>query len=109
MFVSYDVLGAELLAQGNLDEAKAQCLNGLAVIQKLAKQDPANTDWQYNLSDSHTGLGDVYRAQKDFDNALAEYQSALDISQKLTERDSTNSDWQHAGWRLSMRNSGMSC
>jgi hypothetical protein len=71
LFVSYDDLGSLLLAQGNLNQAKVQGLNGRAIIEKLVKQDPGNTDWQYDLSISHEDLGDIYRAQKVFRTRLS--------------------------------------
>ncbi len=64
-------IGDVLVAQGKLDEALARYRDGLAVCERLAAADPANTEWQRDLSVSFNKIGDVLRAQGKLDEAFA--------------------------------------
>ena len=65
-----DRIGDVLLAQGDRAGALAAYRKGLAIAEKLAARDPANTDWQRDLSVSHNKIGDVLVAQGDGEGAL---------------------------------------
>jgi tetratricopeptide (TPR) repeat protein len=67
---------------------------GLAIREGLAKRDPANTQWQRDLSVSNNKIGDVLVAQGDWPGALAAYQAALAIREDLANRDPANTVWQ---------------
>ena len=54
-----------LVAQGDGPGAQAAYQAGLAIAEGLAKRDPANTQWQRDLSVSHDRIGDVLVAQGD--------------------------------------------
>ena len=56
--------------------------------------DPANTQWQRDLSVSHDRIGDVLVAQGDGPEALAAYRKGLDIREALAARDPANTEWQ---------------
>ena len=51
----------------------------MAIRQKLAQADAANTEWQRDLSVSHDRIGDVKPAQGDLQAALDAYTAALGI------------------------------
>jgi len=60
----------------------------------LAAADPANTDWQRELSVSHNKLGDMAIRAGDLAAARAAYQAALDIMVRLAAADPANTQWQ---------------
>ena len=49
----------------------------LAIAEGLVKRDPTNTEWQRDLSVSHSQIGDVMVAQGDGAGALTAYQAGL--------------------------------
>jgi hypothetical protein len=59
-----------------------------------AARDPANTEWQRDLSVSHNKIGDVLVAQGDGAGALAAYRKSLAIGEALAQRDPANTQWQ---------------
>ena len=61
--------------------------------EALAARDPANTQWQRDLSVSHNKIGDVLAAQGDGPGALAPYRKALAIRDALAARDPANAQW----------------
>ena len=58
------------------------------------RADPANTEWQRDLSVSHNNIGDVLVAQGDVAGALAAYRASLAIGETLAARDPANTEWQ---------------
>jgi hypothetical protein len=83
-----------LVAQGDGAGALAAYRTGLAIREVLAARDPANTDWQRDLSVSHNKIGDVLVAQGDGAGALAAYRTGLAIAEVLAARDPANAQWQ---------------
>jgi tetratricopeptide (TPR) repeat protein len=69
-----------------------------AAALRLAEQrlatDPANTQWQRDLSVSHNKVGDVLVAQGDGPGALGAYRKGLEIREALAARDPANTEWQ---------------
>jgi tetratricopeptide (TPR) repeat protein len=66
----------------------------LAILEKLAKQDPGNAAWQRDLSLSYARVGAVQSAQGDLAGALKSYRDTLAILEKLTKQDPGNAGWQ---------------
>ena len=60
----------------------------------MALRDPANTEWQRDLSISHDRMGDVLVAQGDGSGALATHRTGLQIAEALALRDPANTQWQ---------------
>ena len=60
-----------LVAQGDGAGALAAYRKALAIREALAAHDPANTEWQRDLSVSHNKIGDVLVTQGDGAGALA--------------------------------------
>ena len=86
--------GDVLLTQGDGPRALAAYQAGLTIAEALAKRDPANTQWQRDLSISQEKIGDVLVAQGDGPRALAAYQADLRIAEDLAKRDPANTQWQ---------------
>jgi hypothetical protein len=82
------------MAQGDGPGALAAYQAGLTIREGLAQRDPANTEWQRDLSVSKHKIGDVLVAQGDGPGALAAYQAGLAITEDLTQRDPANTGWQ---------------
>ena len=72
----------------------------------MAARDPANTDWQRDLSISYERIGDVQLQQGDLAGALASYRKALVIGEILAARDPNNAEWQR-DLIVSLANLGM--
>jgi tetratricopeptide (TPR) repeat protein len=53
------------------------------IAERLAAHDPANTQWQRDLSVSYEKIGDVQMTQGDLPNALTSYKKSLEIREKL--------------------------
>ncbi|MCX7020582.1 MAG: tetratricopeptide repeat protein, partial [Candidatus Sumerlaeota bacterium] len=65
----------------------------LAIIRRLCESDPANADWQCNLSVSWSCIGGIREAQGKLDAALEAYEANLAIARRLCESDPANADW----------------
>ena len=63
-------------------------------VQARAAADPANTEWQRDLSVSHNKLGDVAIAAGDLAAARTAYQACQDIAARLAAADPANTEWQ---------------
>jgi len=81
-------------AQRHLDDALGSFQASLAIAEKLAAHDPANTQWKRDLSVLHNKVGDVQRAQGHLDDALGSFQASLAIAEKLAAHDPANAQWQ---------------
>jgi tetratricopeptide (TPR) repeat protein len=92
--VSYNKVGDVLVAQGNLPEALKKFRDGHAIRDRLAKSDPGNVQWQYNLGISNERIGDVLMAQGDLSSALKSYRAKQDIIGRLAKSDPGNAEWQ---------------
>ena len=83
-----------LLRAGDLRAATRQLHAMHQQVQARATGDPANTQWQRDLSVSHNRLGDVAVAAGDLAAARTAYQAALDIRTRLAAADPANTEWQ---------------
>jgi len=93
--MALDQQGDVLRAQGDHDGALKSYRESLAIFAKMAKQDPANTDWQHYLAGSYNKVGDALRARwSGLPAALQSYRDALTISEKLAKQNPANADWQ---------------
>ena len=66
----------------------------LAIAEALAARDPANTEWQRDLSVSHDRIGDVLVAQGDGPGRWPPTATGLAIREALAARDPANTEWQ---------------
>jgi tetratricopeptide (TPR) repeat protein len=92
--VSHNTRGDLFFNRGNLESALTSYQIALAILERLAARDPANTEWQRDLSISYNNIGDVQRAQGDQQAALSSYQQSLQLREKLAARDPANTQWQ---------------
>jgi hypothetical protein len=83
-----------LVPQGDGPGALAAYRTGLTIREALAARDPANTEWQRDLSVSHDRIADVLVVQGDGPGALAAYRKGLAIAEALAARDPANTQWQ---------------
>ena len=87
-------LGDISLLTGDLANAKAAYLVTLRLVEGRLATDPANTQWQRDLSVSHNNIGNVLVAQGDGAGALKAYRASLAIRETLAARDPANTEWQ---------------
>ena len=87
-------LGDVLQKTKDLSAANRAFTAALGLAEARAARDPANTQWQRDLSVSHNKIGDVLVAQGDGPGALAAYRKGLTIAEALAARDPANTQWQ---------------
>jgi tetratricopeptide (TPR) repeat protein len=83
-----------LLSAGDLSSATRQLRAIHQQVQARAASDPANGEWQRDLSVSYNFLGNVALAAGDLGGARAAYQASLDNATRLAVSDPTNAGWQ---------------
>jgi hypothetical protein len=59
IFAANDLLADVLYEQGDLPGGLKGYRDSIAIIEKLANQDPSNTGWQRDLSESYEKVGDI--------------------------------------------------
>ncbi len=87
-------LGDLYLQRGSLNRAGEAYQQALEIGQRLAEREPANAEWQRDVSVSLNKLGDVLSAQGELEGARRAYEQALEIGQRLAEREPANAEWQ---------------
>ena len=88
------IMGDLATATGNLAIAERHYRDAVEILARLSESDPANPEWQRDLSVSHDRIGDVERARGDLAAALASYKAALAIRERLAKADPGNAEWQ---------------
>ena len=91
---AFDERGAIYATNGETTSAIEAFRAGMAIRERLARQDPDNTQWQRDLSISHERIGDVQVAQGDLPGALQAFRAGMAISERLARLDSRNAGWQ---------------
>jgi tetratricopeptide (TPR) repeat protein len=89
-----DLEVATLMASGDLGAAKRLLEAAYGHDLTRAAADPANTQWQRDLSVSHNRLGNLAVTAGDLTAARTAYQGSLDIAARLTAADPANTQWQ---------------
>jgi tetratricopeptide (TPR) repeat protein len=102
--VSWDRIGDLRLRLGDGDGARQAFEASLAIRQDLARRDPANAEWQRDLSVSWDRIGDLRLGLGDGDGARQAFEASLAIAQDLARRDPANAQWQRdlfvSYWRM---------
>jgi tetratricopeptide (TPR) repeat protein len=93
--VSYIKVGGVQEAQGNFAGALKSYSDSLAIADRLAKSDPGNSGWQYDLGISNERIGNVQMAQGDLGAALRSYEARQAIISRLATSDPGNAGWQY--------------
>ena len=88
--VLFNRLGDLAKAQGKLAEAERLFAQALDIAQRLADSDPANTDWQRDLSSSLTLLAQLKDSHQAQAAALQLAEQSLAIDERLAALDPTN-------------------
>jgi len=83
-----------LLAQGDLAGALLAYRDSMTIRARLAAADPANFNWQRDLSVSHERIGDILAALGDLAGAVAAYRARHEIAARLGAADRANAEWQ---------------
>ena len=87
-------LGDVLVVVGDLPAALDAFRQGMAIRERLARQDQGNAQWQRDLSISHNKIGEVLVAQGDLPAALDAFRQDMAISERLARQDQGNAQWQ---------------
>ena len=91
---TWNFIGDLQMRLGSSREGTNAYRKGLTIAETLAARDPANTEWQRDLSVSHDNIGDVLVAQGERVAALAAFRKSLAIRETLAARDPANTEWQ---------------
>jgi tetratricopeptide (TPR) repeat protein len=83
-----------LLSAGDLPAAARQRQAIHQQVEDRATNDPANPQWQHDLSVSYVDLGDLAITTGDLAAARTAYQAALAIRERLAAADPANTQWQ---------------
>jgi tetratricopeptide (TPR) repeat protein len=94
LYASHIYVGNVQINQGDLGGALKSYRDSLMIIDRLAKTDPGNTDYQRELSVAYNNIGDVQVEQGDLSGALTSYRDSLAIIDRLAKSDPGNSGWQ---------------
>ena len=86
-------IGRILEAQGDLAGALAAQEKTLAIMERLAAQDPANAGLQYDLSVSLYGIRTLEIALEDWQAAASTVASEAEVMKRLVALDPDNSGW----------------
>ena len=81
-------------AQGNVGDALQNYQDSLVIADRLAKLDPANSDWQRDLSITLSEIGMLETKQRHFEGSKKAFEASLAIRQKLAQSDPNNAIWQ---------------
>ena len=81
-------------ARGDLAGALTSYRVSFAIIDRLARADPDNANWQRDLSVSYNKVGDVQRARGDLAGALTSYRVSFAIINRLAQSDPGKAGWQ---------------
>jgi hypothetical protein len=85
-----------LETQGDLAGALDRYQAGLAIVERLADSDPSNSQWQHDLSVSHTRIGEILETQGHLAGAIAAHEQGLLIMQSLAARLPDHPEFQRA-------------
>ena len=84
--ISYGGVGSHLAAIGQVEEARENYQQALAIRQRLVREHPSVTEYQSELSDSHHNIGLLLHHKfGQSDEALASLRQSLKILERLVE------------------------
>jgi eukaryotic-like serine/threonine-protein kinase len=83
-------------AQADLGAARQAAQRFFDIMTEIAKTDPGNSEWQYELSLSANRVGDVLMLGSDFAGARDAFNQSLAIRQALAAKDPGNPAWKDA-------------
>jgi tetratricopeptide (TPR) repeat protein len=83
-------VGDVLQAQDDLPEALKSFRESLAIVDRLARTDPGNADWQHDVAVLHVKVGEVLQKQGNLSEALQSDRNALAIIDRQARVDPNN-------------------
>jgi tetratricopeptide (TPR) repeat protein len=86
--------GDLMLVRGKVPAAIGEYRIAQGNAERLAALDPANTQWQRDLSISFERVGNVQVAQGELSAAIVSYRKDLQIAERLAALDPANTQWQ---------------
>ncbi len=89
-------LGDLWFERKNLVRAREAYHRSLPLYELIIRNDPANPQWQRDLSIYHERIGRLRMAEGDAAGALTAYRAGLAIVERLAIVDPNNVDWQQA-------------
>jgi tetratricopeptide (TPR) repeat protein len=81
--------------RGRLDDALATYRKGGAIAENLAKADPGNTGWHYDIGISDERIGDLLMALGNRAQALKSYNAQQEVISHLAKGDPGNAERKH--------------
>jgi tetratricopeptide (TPR) repeat protein len=87
-------LGDVAAARGDLSKAKSSYLQAHAITDRLAKSDPGDARWHFDLGSSNERIGNIQKAQGDLAAALNSYEVKRSLISRLAKADPGNVLWQ---------------
>ena len=91
---AHALVGQVAQARGDLAAAEQAYSQDLAISERLAALEPANTSWQQDLAGAYSRVGDVAQARGDLAAAEQAYTQELAICERLAALDPASSSWQ---------------
>ncbi|TIX07074.1 MAG: peptidase C14, partial [Mesorhizobium sp.] len=91
---SLEKVAGVLAIQGDRKGALKLYLDSFTIVDRLARLDPANSDWQRDLSITLSEIGMLKAKQRDIKGARKAFEDSLDIRQQLAQSDPENATWQ---------------
>jgi tetratricopeptide (TPR) repeat protein len=81
-------------SRGESNAALESYRTAWAIADRLAKSDPGNAEWQFNLGISNERIGDGQIARGDLAAALNSYEAKQNIISRLAQAAPNNAKWQ---------------
>jgi tetratricopeptide (TPR) repeat protein len=94
LLILHNTLGDVHANRGNLRQAAADFERAVRDAERLVEIDPANSEWQRDLSVSLNRTSDVELRLGNGDAALDACRKGLAIAEALARRDPANTEWQ---------------
>jgi tetratricopeptide (TPR) repeat protein len=92
--VLFGILSDCHTSRGDLEVAAHDLSESVTILEGLVSADPANIEWQRDLSVSYNKLGDVQSAQGNLAGARVSHGKVLEIAERLARQDPNNAEWQ---------------
>ncbi len=97
--MSFNKVGAVLVAQGDLDGALKAFRDDLAIAEDLSRADPGNAGWRRDIAVSHAKIANALRASHDLAGARQALRAGREILAALVERHPDWAQWKRdLGW-----------
>lgn len=93
LIVTHYNIGHLAMDDGRFEEALSHFNGGLALAEELAKEEPANPLWQFDIGRAYERIGRARQAMGEIEPALAAFRRKHDIMSAVMARDPANATW----------------